>query len=136
MIDRPTTNAGAAMSMKMWLGAGLLCMALSAVAVAQNSMVLSFVNGNAYQRFDRTSRMVYIEGVLDGLAEGLSANPQDQTAVKALVACTAHMDAGQVEAIVEKYLADNPTQWDWPMNMLTYNAMANACAVRGFRMSN
>jgi hypothetical protein len=123
------------MNVRTLLCAGALCVTLPGAVAAQQSVIASYMNGTAYLRLNPAIRTLYIEGLLEGMSGGLGFNP-DQSANKALMTCTQHMDGNQVRAIVDKYLAENPAQWDWPMGTLTGDAMAYACAQRGSKLFN
>lgn len=113
----------------------LACTALSSGAThAQTMTVFHFYTGSTYRTLDVPLRRLYVMGMLDGIQMGafISNNPQ---LVSSMAACTSGMNGTQATAIVDKYLGDNPTLWDWPMNVVLQHAFAGACAERGIKIT-
>lgn len=90
----------------------------------------SYMTGNDYRRLNIPDRNTYITGVMDGFLGAYMLDIHAKS-VKALAECTKAMQIDQVRAIAEKYMAGHAAQWDWPMNMLTFNSLLGACSERG-----
>lgn len=111
------------------IAALLLATLSSASLAAQNRRVeikYGFLKGNDYRTHGDSERAEYVMGVLDGLlAAPVFGAPKKNLAW--LEACTVGMTNDQVTAIVDKYLRENPEQWNEGMNVLVYSAMLGAC---------
>jgi len=86
--------------------------------------ISSFVTGNRYLDMDQSSRIIYVIGVIDGikLTPSFGISKGVEKTIKSLDNCFNVMSTGQLEAIVWKYLQDNPSKWHEPMNMLIFKA--------------
>ena len=85
-----------------------------------------FLQGNGYLKLPEAAKGTYVMGVVDGL---LGAPVFDAPRKKTvwLEHCIVGMSSEQLAAIVDKYLRENPAQWNWAMNVLVYSAMSDAC---------
>lgn len=123
------------MNIKQGLAA-VTCAALSTAALAGADAstpitIMSYQTGSTYEALTEFERGQYLQGAIDGMIIGSLASGDRQRGEQ-LGRCISGMLSNQVLAIVDKYMADNPAQWDQRMNLLTYNAMQGACAQRGF----
>jgi hypothetical protein len=85
-----------------------------------------FLQGNSYLKLSEAAKGPYVTGVVDGLLGAPMFNaPRKSTAW--LEHCIVGMSSEQLVAIVDKYLRENPGQWNWAMNVLVYSAMLDAC---------
>jgi hypothetical protein len=94
-------------------------------------------SGNDYQKWDASAKLFYVIGVLEGWAsidEALKGTKSTEPPALgelqlSVVRCmsTKGMTMGQAEAIVNKYIADNPAEWHNRMAYLVLRAMLNAC---------
>lgn len=94
------------------------------------STVLGF-SGNEWNRLPEVTRHAYVMGILDGW--GWVATVDDLVknirTIRHIVECASSrkMPYGQILAIADKYMKDNPTELDYPMVRLVWNAMADTC---------
>jgi hypothetical protein len=89
-----------------------------------------FMTGNRYRSLDPVQRSDYLMGILDGfyaapIFRGSSAS------TNALNNCTKTMTNTDIVAIVDQFIAANPTQWSVQMNILVLTAMITACRSKG-----
>jgi hypothetical protein len=113
---------------------GLAFVSLFTNALADNAAsipFLGYLTGSNYEAMGRLPRMTYLEGTVDGMIVGADASGDGHRATQ-FSRCIVNMHGNQLLAIVDKYMTDNPTRWDTLMSTLTYNAMNDACAARGF----
>jgi len=98
------------------------------------------INGNEWKQLPRSSRDAYIWGVTDtwkNLADAVTlrkeGSPSPSVALFTnLVRCLQQgMTYGQISAIVEKYMEDNPSKWHHDMASLAWTAVFNACSPTG-----
>ena len=71
---------------------------------------------------------------MQGVVDGIFYSPQfgaHEEGMHRLKICIAKVSSGQLLAIVDQYVSDNPSRWDWEMNLLTHNALILACKERG-----
>lgn len=76
----------------------------------------------------------YVAGYIDGM---LASRALMDTSVQIpkIRACLAGMNAGQLEALMDKYIADHPERWDNPMSGVGLFAVVSACRSRGFDLT-
>jgi hypothetical protein len=115
-----------------WLAAalvgGLLVSWSVGTAPARGGDIKSgFLTGTQYRTLDEPRRRAYAMGLIDGifLAPFFEANKQT---LEVIERCTIGMQDGQIMAILDKFLRDNPARWHQPMNLLGFVAMEEACA--------
>lgn len=85
-----------------------------------------FMNGNDYLELDASEKRAYAAGVVNGMLNAtLLGAPEEKVAW--FNGCTKSMNDEQVAAIITKFLRDNPAQWHLPLNILSFNAMKQAC---------
>lgn len=87
------------------------------------------IDGNAWMQLGSGVKLVYVNGFMDGVAfwKTIEQNPR---AAEAFWQCWAKWPPPQVLAIVEKYLKDNPNQWDQDIIALVPKAIIDACKKR------
>jgi hypothetical protein len=99
------------------------------------------LTGNDWRRLNEDGRNLYIIGVLDdwhtlqamSLVETKTFPDRQISATEQVlgdvIKCVRErkMPYGQSVAIVEKYMTDNPGQWQLPMVRLVFGALAGAC---------
>jgi hypothetical protein len=85
-----------------------------------------FWTGNYYLQQPEGPRLAYVIGLSDGLLLAPLLGG-DQDAARRLKDCMRGMNAGQIMAIFEKHLRDNPRNWQDDANGLFYQAMVQAC---------
>jgi len=108
----------------------LLLVSCSVAAASERviNIKTGFLNGNAYQLLSQEERRAYAMGSLDGmfLAPLFGAKKVN---LSWLERCATTMTDGQIAAIFDKYLRDNPGRWHETMNALGLAAMKNACGL-------
>lgn len=82
----------------------------------------SGITGNHYLTLPEIAKRAYIAGVLDGFcaAEVNDPNPIFNKVIEG-------MTLGQLKAIIEKYMQDNPQEWNNPMSVIVTVAV---CSIR------
>jgi len=92
----------------------------------------SFVNGQTFLDWSENQRDIYTMGLIDGFGTGAGlADDSYRLYQRALpIQCFKGMSSGQVRAIIEKFLRENPEMWDRSMSSLGWNAMERACKLR------
>ncbi len=113
----------------MWWRAGLVSFALLALVVAVIDAQSADVTGNDFQQATSSLRLGYAVGLRSGLTIARTAQTHGGD-LTGLFRCLDGMTYGQVQAILDKYLADHPEEWDRTIATITINALANACAKR------
>jgi hypothetical protein len=102
-------------------------MLMAASAMAQTvSMPAAAETGNTYRELDATTRGWYVRGLVDGLL-GAAQFGGDENLVAAFSKCLSGMTSIEIEALVDKYLADHPAQLHKGMHALTANAITDSC---------
>ena len=114
------------------LVAALLLSALAPAGLAAQKepvrvQVSFFLHGNDYLNLPEVAKKPYVTGVVDGLLDARAAFGAPKKRTAWLEACVVGMSSEQLAAIADKYLRENPGQWNWPMNDLVYSAMFDAC---------
>jgi hypothetical protein len=125
--------------MRRFLIAVLLCesaaLSLSPLVLAQDAVAIphSAYTGEIYRNLDTVSRGFYLAGLVDGLlgAPLLGAN---EHLTETLHNCVLQFHPAQTVAIVDKYIADHPADWQFDMHILTVEALQAVCP--GFDSEN
>lgn len=92
------------------------------------------MTGNDWVRLPQTAQQYYVFGVLDAWENfgevALRLNQQSSvvTNFTKLVTCGAGMTYGQINAIVQKYMENNPANWHYSMPSLVWTALDGMCA--------
>ena len=91
-------------------------------------------SGNQWLGMTEASRTVYIMGLVEGWQGllGVEEEHGDKTTAaylyyKRINACIMPMTFGQMKAILEKHLKDNPNQWHYSMESTSATAFYNSC---------
>ena len=85
-----------------------------------------FLSGSSYKELPDVGKRGYVMGFTDGIfVSPLYGAPKKN--ILPLERCVVGMSAGQIVAIVEKWLADNPGRWHEQMNTLAFDAIQEAC---------
>src|SRR3989304_4019674 len=93
------------------------------------------LSGSEYRTLSDSSKFFYVAGVLDGWGNVIGvmdgAKEKSRTVdhmFGTIIRCAAgRMPHGQVRAIVDKFVADNPAKWHLQMEGLVWEAMWEAC---------
>jgi hypothetical protein len=97
-----------------------------------------FLDGNKYLSMDEGSKRNYICGIRDGMLfanilmmkdhseKGISSIKGAKEIISTITEYTSNVPAGQLNAIIEKYMRDNPHKWNEPMNGLVFGALAES----------
>jgi hypothetical protein len=85
-----------------------------------------FMTGNSYQQLNNTGKKGYAMGFYNGLlmAPAFGAHKEETKWVEECVSLTGD---GQIVAIIDKFLQENPARWHEPMNILSYAALKASC---------
>ena len=106
----------------------LLLIVIPSAAYPKDDVVIKsgFVTGNQYRALPEDERRKYAMGVVDGafLAPFFGAPKPELLWMET---CLTRMQDGQIVAILDKYLSENPVRWHEPMNVLAYVAFKSAC---------
>jgi hypothetical protein len=99
---------------------------ISGPACALVELEGAFTTGNGYRKFSQNDQLSYVVGVIDGLklAPTLGGDKAD---MKWFLGCIRAMEADQIKALVDKFLADNPGRWHEPMHTLVYSSLLVPC---------
>jgi hypothetical protein len=90
-----------------------------------------YITGNAWLKCGRPEKVVYMEGFQDGAVVWRSLMEKKPKEYEALWQCCQSWPPSQTLAVVEKYLKDNPQQWDKPIFLLIQEAIEDACQKKG-----
>jgi hypothetical protein len=98
------------------------------------------IDGNKWKTFPELSRSAYIMGVVDTWSNVAEATAEvtkikrsyktgivEDTLIDNVQCVAQKMTYKQIVAIVDKYMADNPSQWHFTMPSLIWTAVAEAC---------
>ena len=92
------------------------------------------ISGDEWRRLSQTAQQYYVIGVLDGwdnlgtitlLAE---QQPPVGTGFTKQIDCTLGMASVQINAIIQKYMENNRSQWHYNMALLVWTALDEVCA--------
>jgi hypothetical protein len=85
-----------------------------------------FFSGKDYFDMTDTERRAYATGAINGmLVAPFFGAPEEN--LSWLKTCTAKMSDEQIAAILTKYIRDQPNQMETNLNVVTFNAMRDAC---------
>ena len=85
-----------------------------------------FFTGKDFLDMTDNERRAYSTGAINGmLVAPLFGAPEDN--VNWLKTCTAKLSDEDIAAILTRYIRDNENQWNYSLNVLTFNALRNAC---------
>jgi len=106
----------------------LACSVLVAgTAIAQTvAMPPSAESGTTYRELDSTTRGWYVRGLVDGFL-GAAQFGGDENLVAAFSKCLDGLTSVEIEALVDKYLADHPALLRKGMHALAANAITDSC---------
>jgi hypothetical protein len=86
-----------------------------------------FATAEEFLNFPELQRITYAVGFYNGLIiAGLVADA-DLPKVRKLNDCSAGRSPAQIAEIIRKYITDRPDQWNIPLSVLGYQAIANSC---------
>jgi hypothetical protein len=106
----------------------LVCSAVFAgTALGQTiTMPPAAESGTSYRELDSTTRGWYVRGLVDGFL-GAAQFGGDENLVVAFSKCLDGMTSIEIEALVDKYLAEHPAQLHKGMHALAANAITESC---------
>ena len=85
-----------------------------------------FFTGKEYLEMSDTERRAYATGAINGmLVAPFFGAPEDNMAW--LKSCTVKLSDEDIAAILTRYIRDNESQSSFNLNVLTFNAVRNAC---------
>jgi hypothetical protein len=102
--------------------------ALSSVHANQQKVSIGpgFFTGKEYLEMSDTERRAYATGAINGmLVAPFFGAPEDNMAW--LKSCTVKLSDEDIAAILTRYIRDNESQSSYNLNVLTFNAVRNAC---------
>jgi hypothetical protein len=110
----------------MLCGSAALCGAPPALAQGGVAIPHSAFTGETYRNLDNVSRAYYLAGLVDGLlgAPLLAGNAR---LAETLHECLLQFHPAQTVAIVDKYIADHPADWQLDMHILALQALRAVC---------
>lgn len=117
--------------MKEKLLAAILASACT-LSFAQEDLVTippGYYTGNMYLRLPDRSRAMYLAGTVDGFLSAAAFGAPEK-GVKWLSTCITGMENGQLLAIVDKWMAENPREWNFTMQLSVHRALFQACRPR------
>ena len=113
----------------------LLCLLVFLIFIngyaSQQQVTISrgFFTGSEYLEMSDTERRAYATGAVNGmLIAPLLGAPQER--VDWLKKCTANMSDTETAAILTRYINTQPDQMSSSLNVITFNALREACAKR------
>ena len=106
--------------------------------LVQSSVVAAWTGGNDWLAWTKEMQFGYVAGVIDdwknrqqvieAAAKRVGVQPQyDTTATLVVCVEERNMTRGQVVAIVEKYMNENPAEWHHAMASLVWTALNAVC---------
>lgn len=105
--------------------------AFVSVYAGQQRVTISagFFTGKEYLDMTETERRAYATGAINGmLVAPFFGAPEEN--LNWLKTCTARMSDEQIAAILTRYVRDQPNQLQLNLNVVTFNAMRDACKNR------
>ena len=114
--------------MKKLLTLATLAALLSIYARSQQTVSIGpgFFTGKDYLDMTDNERRAYATGAINGmLVAPFFGAPQDN--VNWLKTCTARMSDEDIAVIISKYIGGQENQLNYNLNVLTFNALRNAC---------
>jgi hypothetical protein len=106
--------------------------ALAAVSIHANAIsVEGYTTGNRYRELNIVGQAGYIRGLIDGYFASPLYAKSDLPRTVHLGKCTEGMTVGQVKAIIDKYMNENPAEWAQTMSAIAFRAMLDACKAIG-----
>ena len=85
-----------------------------------------FFTAKDYFDMTDTERRAYATGAINGMLVAPFFGAPDEN-LNWLKTCTAKMSDEQIAAILAKYIRDQPNQMETNLNVVTFNAMRDAC---------
>lgn len=85
-----------------------------------------YVTASRYMEWQQPQRLTYVMGLVDGvrLSAVLDASG---TRYKKAISCFSNMNGNQVVAIMDKWLNNNPEQWNMSLNHVFISMMYKTC---------
>jgi len=85
-----------------------------------------FLTAENFNGLSDEDQTMYITGLMDGFF-GLGLFGANDETVAGLTTCTLGMDVNQATATVLKWVKDHPEYRQYPMSVVAYDALLNAC---------
>ncbi|HEX6732883.1 MAG TPA: hypothetical protein VF074_22880 [Pyrinomonadaceae bacterium] len=90
------------------------------------SISRGFFTGKEYFEMSDGEKRAYVTGAINGmLVSPLFGAPEDR--VTWLKTCTVKLSDVETSAILSKYISSDPNQMTLSLNVVTYNALKDAC---------
>lgn len=110
----------------------LLVLAFSGGILAQS--YFSLTHGNEWRRYTSLQQTIYLTGFLDSVGLVEFSHKRGETELVArrfssVVACLTErkITVGQVHAVVQKWMNDNPDKWDYNMSIIMLGSLRILC---------
>ena len=107
----------------------IIVIAIWTFTVPAHAIVLGYVTGNDYLKFDNENRVVWLIGVMDGImAESTIIKKDDKGPW--LGRCIDGLSKDQIKAMFEKELTQHPEGWHAPAGIIFRVKMKDFCKDR------
>ena len=110
------------------IAAVLAVFALAGVYAGQQRVSIGpgFFSGKDYLEMTDNERRAYATGAINGmLVAPFFGSPEDN--VNWLKTCTVKMSDEDIAGILTRYIRENESQSSYNLNVVTFNALRNAC---------
>jgi hypothetical protein len=85
-----------------------------------------FINGEGFLKLSESDKASYSMGIIDGYLAAPFFGA-DNESVSWILSCIKGKTNTQILAIAVRYLQDNPAKWDYPAQVLMFEALGKAC---------
>lgn len=90
---------------------------------SEGRIILGHLTGNDYMKLSKDYKSLYIVAVIDGIFIANDLLPKPAPHLSYLINYTKDMESGQLVAIVDKWMNENPREWHQMMNALVVMAL-------------
>jgi hypothetical protein len=126
--EQVTTNRQVEQNMKVMIALVVAVMASVPLGSTQDVPIFGgFATAEEFLKFPELQRITYAVGFYNGLIIASLVADADLPKVRKLNDCSAGRSPAQTAEIIRKYIADRPEQWNVPLSVLGYQAIANSC---------
>jgi hypothetical protein len=93
--------------------------------------IASLNKTHEWQRLSSNEKAVFVGGFMKGAIAKVLVMSQQEWDV--IAKCTNNWTLGQIAAVIDKYLKENPHEWDKGLAIIIPSALTDACRKRGFK---
>jgi hypothetical protein len=86
-----------------------------------------YVSGQEWNAMRKDWQLISVASYHGGAIRGIFAATMRPEEARLVLACTVNWSGGQAQAVVEKYLRDNPQRWHERIGELMWDAFVAAC---------